>query len=130
MWQSLYISREVIGVSDLDEVTAVSTFARVQQLLDKAIADWTTQHGRAPILAKHNGPFGWSTRDQLVSSKAFGLPLLSQKIIDAKDGDNANLVIALRTGIPGFPRMPNRGPYMIDAEIEEIVDWINAGALP
>jgi hypothetical protein len=111
-------------------VYPVTTFARVQQILDTVIASWSHQHGRQPVLAKHDASFGWGTRDQLVNSKAFGLPLIAQDRIDGKDGANANIVVALRTGVPGYPRMPIRGPYLDDTEIQEIIDWIDAGALP
>jgi hypothetical protein len=109
---------------------AMATFARVQQILDAAIANWEAQHHRQAILAKHDISFGWASRDQLVNSAAFGNPLITQAQIDNKDGTNTNLVVALRTGVPGFPRMPIRGPYLGDPEIQEIVDWINSGALP
>jgi hypothetical protein len=107
----------------------MTTFARVQQILDTAVANWQLQHGRPAILAKHDPAFGWASRDQLVNSMAFGLPLIAQDKIDSKDADNANLIIALRTGVPGFPRMPIGGPFVSDPEIKEIVEWINGGAL-
>jgi hypothetical protein len=106
----------------------MTTFARVQEILDTAIANWADKHGRQPVLAKHDAAFGWMTRDQLVNSQAFGVPLIAQDKIDAKDGANANIIIALRTGVPGFPRMPIRGPYVDDAQIQEVIDWIDAGA--
>ena len=36
-------------------------------------------------------------------------------------------VIDLKTGLNGKPRMPDGGPYLTDAEVQEIVDWIDAG---
>jgi hypothetical protein len=109
---------------------AVTTFARVQEILNTAVSKWEAQHHRQAILAKHDISFGWANRDQLVNSVAFGNPLITQPQIDNKDGANSNLVVALRTGIPGFPRMPIRGPFLGDPEIQEIIDWINCGALP
>jgi hypothetical protein len=108
----------------------MTTFARVHEILNTALSDWERQHGRPPIIAKHDPAFGWDTRDQLLQSVAFGLPLIAQETIDNRDGENSNLVIALKTGVPGFPRMPIRGPFLADAVIQEIVDWINGGALP
>jgi hypothetical protein len=106
------------------------TFERVQDILNTAIANWEQQHGRQAIVAKHDPAFGWASRDQLVNSVAFGLPLIAPATIGNNSADTSNLVIALRTGVPGYPRMPIRGPYLGDPEINEIVDWINAGALP
>jgi hypothetical protein len=108
----------------------MTTFARVQEILNTALSDWQTQHGRPPIIAKHDPAFGWDTRDQLLQSVAFGLPLIAQETIDNHDGAHSNLVIALKTGVSGFPRMPIRGPFLTDDVIAEIVDWINGGALP
>jgi hypothetical protein len=107
----------------------MTTFARVQEILNNALSDWERQHTRPPIIAKHDPSFGWNTRDQLLQSVAFGLPLIAQDKIDNHDGATSNLVIALKTGVTGFPRMPIRGPFLDDAVIEEIIDWINSGAL-
>jgi hypothetical protein len=107
-----------------------TTFARVQQILDAAIAAWQAQHGRPPILAKHDPDFGWASRDQLVNSVAFDVPLIAADKIGNGNGGSANIVIALRAGVPGFPRMPIGGPFIDDAQIDEIVDWIDGGALP
>ena len=107
----------------------MTTFKRVQEILNNALSAWEQQHGRSPIIAKHDPAFGWDTRDQLVQSLAFGVPLITQDKIDNHDGDHTNLVIALRVGVPPFPRMPIRGPFLTDDLIQEIVDWINGGAL-
>jgi hypothetical protein len=127
--QSLPFDSRMKAVNGSWGAGGMTTFARVQQILDTAVANWQQQHGRPPILAKHDISFGWGSRDQLVNSLAFGLPLIAQDKIDNKDGDNANIIIALRTGVPGFPRMPIGGPFLGDPEIQEIVDWINGGAL-
>jgi len=108
----------------------MATFARVQEILNSAIARWEQQHGRQAILAKHDPAFGWGSRDQLVNSVAFGLPLISPDKIGNDRAESANLIVALRSGVPGYPRMPIRGPYLSDAEIDEIADWIKTGALP
>jgi len=108
----------------------MTTFSRVQQILNNAVSQWEQKHGRPAIIAKHSPTFGWDTRDQLLRSLAFGVPLIAQDKIDNHDGANSNLVIALKTGVSGFPRMPIRGPFLDDSLIQEIVDWINGGALP
>jgi hypothetical protein len=108
----------------------MSTFARVQEILNSAIANWTQQNGRPPILPKHGAGFGWANRDQLVNSVAFGVPLIAPDTIGNDSAETANLIVALRTGVPGFPQMPIDGPFLSDAEINEIVEWIKYGALP
>jgi hypothetical protein len=107
-----------------------TTFVRVQHILDAAIAAWQARHGRSPVLAKHDPDFGWGSRDQLVSSVAFDVPLIAADKIGNGNGESANIIIALRAGVPGFPRMPIGGPFIDDGQIDEIVDWINGGALP
>ena len=107
----------------------MASFARVQEILDKAIAAWKTQHGRSPNLRVHSLAFGWATRDQLVNSTAFGKQLITADQITNRQGDQTNLVVALRTGVAPFARMPRGGPFISDPEIAEVVDWINSGAL-
>ena len=97
----------------------MTTFVRVQEILNNAVAAWERQHHRQPNLAKHDIGFGWATRDQLVNSVAFGVPLITQQNIDDQDGEHANLIVAVRTGVPGFPRMPIRGPFLGDPEIQK-----------
>jgi len=106
----------------------MTTFARVQEILNNALANWQTRHHRLPDIAKHNAAFGWDTRAQLLGSTAFGLPLIAQEHITNGTGEQSNLVIALRTGVAPRPRMPIGGPFIGDPEILEIVDWINTGA--
>lgn len=109
---------------------SIASFARVQEILNGAITAWQNRTGHAPVLAKHDIGFGWATRDQLVASTAFGLPLISPDVIKNRLGAQSNLVVALRTGVAPYPRMPRGGPYLSDPEIDEIVQWINNGALP
>jgi hypothetical protein len=106
----------------------MTTFSRIKEILDKVISDWDSSHHRRAILSKHDLGFGWSTRQQLLNSTAFDLPLITQDNINNRDGENANIVVALRTGVAPYPRMPIGGPYVSDSEINEIVDWINNGA--
>lgn len=108
----------------------MTSFSRVVELLDKARAGWETKHHRAANLARHSANFGWATRDQLVQSTAFGQPLISPETMTKGEAAKARLVIALRAGAPPFARMPVGGPFLSDAEINEIEDWISTGALP
>jgi len=104
-------------------------FSRVKAILDNIIAQWEARTGRAPQLFRHDLSFGWQRREQLLRSTAFGLPLITADNITNKDGINSNLVVALTRGVPGFPRMLRGGPFLEPAEIQEITDWINEGAL-
>lgn len=103
-------------------------FARVKEILDGAVQAWAARTGRPPILAKHDLEFGWQSRDGLLESTAFGLPLIAEEHITNKTGELSNLVIALRAGVSPYPRMPIQGPFIDYPKIDEIVEWINAGA--
>lgn len=97
--------------------------------MDGAIQAWQERAGRPPILIRHSMGFGWRTKEQLLSAKAFGLPLIAPEHIGTSSGDQTNLVKALRAGVAPYPQMPIQGPYLPEAEITEIIEWINNGAL-
>jgi hypothetical protein len=105
----------------------VTSFVRVQEILDKIIADWSLQRERPPNLRRHGLQFGWRTKDELLRSVAFGKPLIDPAVVISKTGETANLIAALRTGAAPFPRMPLGGPFVGEPEILEIIDWINCG---
>ena len=104
------------------------TFSRVKSILDGAVAGWEARTGRRANLFLHGPSFGWSTREELLSSSARGVMLVTASDIGQSAGRNSNLVKALVTGVPGFPRMPRGGPFLSDDSISEIVEWLDAGA--
>jgi hypothetical protein len=103
-------------------------FADVKALLDKAIAGWREANGREPDLSLHSASFGWTTRAELLSAEAFGQHLIAPEFIGNGRGRETALVVALTTGVPGFPRMPLDGPFLTDDEIAMITAWIDVGA--
>jgi hypothetical protein len=106
-------------------------FSEIKPILDQAIADWTTVWGGPPdLLGVHaTTKFSWNTALELKNSVARGLPLIQPGVIGQNPplGATANLVVALKTGVAGYPRMPKDGPYRTDAEIQMIIDWIDGG---
>jgi hypothetical protein len=106
-------------------------FSDIKALLDLTIADWKTKHNRDPdLLGEHlTDKFSWETKDELLASVALDLPLIQTEVIgqNPKRGQEANIVIALQTGVNGNPRMPYREPYRSTTEIQTIIDWIDAG---
>jgi hypothetical protein len=107
-----------------------TTIARVQEILNAAVAAWEQKHHRDADLSVHDVNFGWASHDQLLAAVAFNHSLLAPEFIGNGNAEKTNLIIALRTGVPGFPRMPKGGPYVSDSEISEIANWIDGGALP
>ena len=104
-------------------------FSRVREILDGAVAQWEARTGRPAQLFLHAPSFGWRTRTELLQATARGLRLISPEDISKKSGATSNLVVALTSGVAGFPRMPRGGPFLDQSKIQEIIDWINEGAL-
>lgn len=107
---------------------ALTCFTRVKEILDDAMAQWSTEHGRTPDLSVHSDDsFGWNTKEQLARSDGFGNVLIDPSLVGNGKGNETNLVVALRIGVPGFPRMPLGGPFLPDDQIDYIVQWIDEG---
>lgn len=107
------------------------TFARVKAILDKALTDWETDNGAPPDLSGHDiaghPPMRWTTAAELRAAWGKNVQLIQPGVVGNGHGAEANLIVDLKTGLNGKPRMPIGGPYVADAEIQEIVDWIDAG---
>ena len=106
-------------------------FSEVKALLELIIADWKTKHHRDPDLegAHSTDKFSWETKEELLASVALDFPLIQPEVIgqNPKRGQEANIVVAFQTGVDGNPRMPLGGPFRTPAEIQTLIDWIDAG---
>lgn len=101
---------------------------RIKEILDNSLKRWQEAHNRAPRLEiAHEGHLGWETREELAASNPYGLQLIEPDKVGNRRARETNLVKILRTYIGGYRRMPSGGPYIPNEEIQEIVDWINAG---
>ena len=100
-------------------------FVDVKNILDQAIQGWTQQHGGAPDLSGHGASFKWDTKANLLAAVGHGKQLIQPEVIGNGKGSQANLVVDLRTGLP--LRMPKGGPFLSDAMVQKIEDWISAG---
>jgi hypothetical protein len=121
-----------LSIDALKEMNmAAPDFSEIETLLEKIISDWKVKHHREPDLlgAHETTKFSWETKDDLLASEALGLKLIQPEVIgqNPKRGKEANIVVALQTGVNGNPRMPDGGPYRSDTEIQKIIDWIDAG---
>ena len=102
-------------------------FMRVKQILDQGLKTWKDVNGD-PDLSGHGNTFSWATRDALLAAVGHGKRLIQPEVIGNGKGNQANLIIDLRTGINGpATRMPQGGPFIPDPQIQEIQDWIDAG---
>jgi mono/diheme cytochrome c family protein len=100
------------------------TFDDVKRILDHAMGAWTQQNGPADLTG-HGATFKWDTKANLLAAVGHGKRLIQREVIGNGRGKEANLVIDLRTGLP--QRMPKGGPFLDEAAIQRIEDWINAG---
>ena len=102
-------------------------FDRVKQILDAGMAAWEAANGTAD-LSNHGATFSWATKAALLAAVGHGKRLIQPEVIGNKKGNQANLIVDLRTGIdsPAL-RMPRGGPFLAESDVQEIEDWINAG---
>lgn len=101
---------------------------RVKQILDMSMERWEADRGRKPALkVSHDGSLAWDTKDLLVTSKPFGLQLIEPDKVGVGQARETNLIKILTRNVGGFRRMPSRGPYLSNEEIDEIVNWIDNG---
>ena len=113
-----------------EEVTHMAKvgWARIREILDESINRWEKEHDRRPALkVSHDAALGWETKEQFAQSRPFDLQLIEPDKVGNGKARETNLVKILTRNIGGFRRMPSRGPYLSDEEIEEIVAWINNG---
>jgi hypothetical protein len=114
------------------QTTAVR-FADIQAILNRITAGRSRQ-GMKEVHSDQS--FGWDTLGQLKGvvvrpdgqfGKAY--PLIDMDLVRQGRGAETNLVRALAdpTGVDSYGRMPYGGPYATPAEIQQIIDWLNAG---
>ncbi len=115
-------------------------FSDVNKVLSTIIANWTTGNGAPPdLLGEHGATFLLDTADHLKNASARGIRLIQPEIIGkAGQGKTANIVLALTTGVGGFPKMPDGGLDSTNnvfltpdsPQIQTLVAWIEGGCLP
>jgi hypothetical protein len=110
-------------------------FRDVKTILDQALVNFKNAHGHDADLSGHpmSGKplFSWATAADLRNAWGKGVQLIQPEVVGKipKQGQNANLVIDLTTGLGGKPRMPKGGPYLTPVDIQVIIDWIDGGCL-
>ena len=95
-------------------------WSRVKELLEGIMLRWIARHGK-PAAGIHD--YYWDSPQALANNKPYGRQLIEPGM----PGSETQLVIFLRKGVGTIPRMPRGGPFLSEAEIEEVVSWIDAG---
>lgn len=105
-------------------------FPEIKKILDDAITNWSNDpnNGGPPDLTGHGPQFSWATKQDLLNAVGHNKRLIQPEMIGNGQGKDTNLAVDLRTGInsPAM-RMPLGGPFVPDAQVQVIVDWIDAG---
>lgn len=118
-----------MSYSNLNKNKTLTTvgFPDVKKILDDGMAAWEKVNGAAS-LSGHGATFSWHTKAELLAAVGHGKRLIQPEVIGNGHGNQANLMIDLRTtGFPASGRMPLGGPFIPDPQIQTIEDWINAG---
>ncbi|AAY91918.1 hypothetical protein D3X12_18250 [Pseudomonas protegens] len=112
---------------------ALNTFKDVQNLLDAFVAQ-----NNLPISGAPHGAFWQTSYQSFVTGNVPGIqnPETGQAvpILVKGDGAHSNLIYAL-SGTPGTPwgpdgdfgQMPPGGPFLPQAQIDELSAWISQG---
>ena len=94
---------------------------RVKEILDGIMARWVERQGRNPLPGIHR--YYWDSPQQLAEGVLSGIRAIEPGV----PGRDTQFVRALARSVGTWGRMPLRGPFLLDEEIDEIVSWIDAG---
>ncbi len=82
---------------------------------------WEAKEGRRGLPGIHD--YYWDSPQHLANDSAMGMKFIEAGL----PGEETGLIISLRQGLGSIPKMPMGGPFVIEEEIQEIVDWIDGG---
>ena len=94
---------------------------RVKEILDGIMERWKQRRGRDPLPGIHR--YYWDSPQQLAECVLSGIRAIEPGI----PGRETQFVRALARSVGTSGRMPLRGPFLSEEEIDEIVSWIDAG---
>ena len=94
---------------------------RVKEILDGIMERWVERRGRKPLPGIHR--YYWDSPQQLAESVLCG----RQAIEPGLPARETQFIRALARSVGTSGRMPLRGPFLSEAEIDDIVAWIDAG---
>ncbi len=96
---------------------------RVKEILDDLMARWEVRRGRRPLPGIHR--FYWDSPQQLANDVLSGIRAIEPGV----PGRETAFIRSLARAIGTWGKMPLRGPFLSEDELDEIVSWIDAGML-
>ena len=96
-------------------------WTRVKEILDDLMARWEVKRGRRPLPGIHR--YYWDSPEQLANDVLSGIRAIEPGV----PGRETALVRSLARAIGTWGKMPLRGPFLNEEELDEIVSWIDAG---
>ncbi len=94
---------------------------RVKEILDGIMYRWEERWGREGALGVHR--YYWDSPEQLANDVLSGVPAIEPGI----PGRETQFVRSLARAVRNWGRMPMRGPFLPEREIDEIAAWIDNG---
>ena len=94
---------------------------RVKEILDGIMERWKRRRERDPLPGIHR--YYWSSPQELTECVLSGTRAIEPGVA----GRETQFVRALARSVGTWGRMPLRGPFLSEDEIDEIVSWIDAG---
>ena len=94
---------------------------RVKEILDGIMERWKQRRGRNPLPGIHR--YYWDSSQELAESVLSGIRAIEPGV----PGRETQLVRALARSVGTWGRMPLRGPFLSEEEVDEIVSWIDGG---
>ena len=94
---------------------------RVKEILDDLMARWEVRRGRRPLPGIHR--YYWDSPEQLANDVLSGMRAIEPGV----PGRETAFVRALARSIGTWGKMPLRGPFLSEEELDEVVSWIDSG---
>ncbi len=99
----------------------VTYWPRVKEILENLMGRWEERRGRKPLPGIHR--YYWDSAEQLANDTLSGIRAIEPGL----PGRETQFVRSLARSVGTWGRMPLRGPFLTEEEIDEIVSWIDAG---
>ena len=94
---------------------------RVKEILDGLMARWEVKRGRRPLPGIHR--YYWESPEQLANDVLSGIRAIEPGV----PARETAFVRSLARAIGTWGKMPLRGPFLTEEELNEIVSWIDSG---